>query len=236
MLGATIPRAVASGFARIGIAKSGNSVARLHGWTFTQPKSLDPSTFADREATAADFLEHRHWEQQLVRWQTVGRPELERACRSLQAVDLAALDDAGLAEHLDAGIRVAVEGAAWHFEQTALCALIGELLLSCREWGFDDAEVLPLLRGSSPASARTAAHLDAVADAVRRADVRPTSLDDVRAAADEAASALDDYLGEYGLRPVGSFDLGAKTLGETQSWSLATSWSRPSRRRHSTAS
>lgn len=222
MLGATIPLAVASAFARTGIAKSGNSVVQLHGWTFTQPKPLDHSTFADRETAAADFLEHRRWAQQLVRWQTVGRPELERACRALQAVDLASLDDAGLADHLDAGILVAVEGATWHFEQTALCALIGELLLSCREWGFDDAEVLPLLRGSSPASARTAGHLDAIADALRRADVRPTSLEDVRGASREAASALDDYLGEYGLRPVGSFDIGAKTLAEMPEVILAS--------------
>jgi pyruvate,water dikinase len=109
--------------------------------------------FRRRNAAARRTLAERPWLDEVARWHDVERPACEAANAALDAVDVASLDDVALAEHLLAVRANADAGYHLHFRlhgadlfPTAL------LLLRAREWGIDEAEVLSLLAGASPAS------------------------------------------------------------------------------------
>lgn len=210
------------GWRSIGCANGPPVFASVHGYSYAQTTWADPSTYQELEVAAQDFVGNRRWEARLERWERELKPERVRECRILAAVDLAAFEDSALVEYIDGCIGCAMRASRIHFEQHALCVLVGELLLSCREWGLTDDEVLPLLEGFSPASVATEAHLRAIADALRAADVRPASLDDIRKASPAAAAALDDYLLEHGYQPIAGFDFDVRTLRELPDIVLAS--------------
>ena len=111
-------------------------------------------------------------------------------------------------DHLELGIGT-------HFQLSPIHDVtLGRLLLACRSWGIDDAEVFPLLAGSSPASTTSAARLATIARALDDAEVEPHTLDDVRAASAEARAALDDYLADHGWRVVTQYSPRGVTLIE----------------------
>ena len=217
----TAAQASAAGAARIGVCDSGGDVVVRDGWIFRRSRPLDPSTFADRERAAREFLEGRGWEQQLEEWAEI-RPGLVATCRRAAQVDVGGLTDAQLLDHLEVAAGIRREGVRQHFQHHPMCALIGDYVLACRGWGLSDAEALEPLVGSSPASAGVATHLERIAVALRAADVRPDTLDDVSAASAEAAAALDDYLLEYGCQPVAGYGIDNENLEEMTSVVLAS--------------
>jgi phosphohistidine swiveling domain-containing protein len=217
----TAAQAIAAGAARIGVCDSGGDVVVRDGWIFRRSRPLDPSTFADRERAAREFLEDRGWEQQLEEWAET-RPGLAATCRRAVQVDVGGLTDDQLLQHLEDAADIRREGSRQHFQHHAMCALIGDYVLACRGWGLSDAEALEPLVGSSPASAGVASHLERIAVALRAAGVRPDTLDDVSAASAEAAAALDDYLLEYGCRPVAGYGIENENLEEMTSVVLAS--------------
>jgi phosphohistidine swiveling domain-containing protein len=217
----TAAKALAAGAARIGVCDSGGDVVVRDGWIFRRSRPLDPSTFADRERAAREFLETRGWEQQLAEWAEL-RPGLAAACRRAVQVDVGGLTDAQLIDHLEAADEIRREGSRQHFQHHPMCALIGDYVLACRSWGLSDAEALEPLVGSSPASAGVASHLERIAAALRAADVRPDTLDDVSAASAEAKAALDDYLLEYGCRSVAGYGVEYENLEEMTSVVVAS--------------
>ena len=210
------------GYAKVGVALNGADTTLVDGWTYQRARPLDPATFDERELAAQDFLSGRRWLAQVERWAREGRPAMEAACRRLRAVDPDALTDDALVAHLHEAIAVAHEGSTWHFEQHALCVLVGLFVEACRAWGLADAEVLPLLHGASPASAQATAAIDEIAAALRAAGVRPASLDDVRRASPSAAAALNSYLETHGSLPMTGFDYDAPTLDEVPEIVLAS--------------
>jgi pyruvate,water dikinase len=77
--------------------------------------------------------------------------------------------------------------------------------------GFPDLDIAALAVGSSPASARPARLVAAIADALVEAGVTDggaglSTLADVRAVSPAVAARLDEYLDEYGWRLVESYD------------------------------
>ena len=203
-----------AGFRRTGIAQGPVTRATVNGWPYAQQGPPDPATYPALEGAGDDFLTHRRWVERLATWEHEHRPERLSTARALQAVDITSLDDPALLDHLDDAIAARRASSFSHFEQHSLCVLIGLLVLATREWGIPDADVLPLLEGFSPASARTNEHLDAIAAALRDAGVVPSDLDEVRNASPAAAAALDDYLDLHGMQPVAGFDLDARSLVE----------------------
>jgi len=217
----TSAEAIATGAARIGVCDGGGDVVVRDGWIFRRSRPLDPSTFAERERAAREFLEGRGWEQQLEEWAEI-RPGLAATCRRAVQVDVGGLTDAQLLDHLEAAEDIRREGSRQHFQHHALCALVGDYVLACRGWGLSDAEALEPLVGSSPASAGVASHLERIAAALRAAGVRPHTLDDVPAAGAEAAALLDEYLLEYGCRPVDGYGIDHENLEEMPSVVVAS--------------
>ncbi len=170
--------------------------------------------FRRRARQAKRTLEGRLWNEELLAWQTEYRPDLIRRCRALGAIDPAALDDAGLADHLDQLIELVNDGTTLHFRlHVSDLGPIGLLLVRAREWGLDTVEVMATLTGSSPATSAPMAALAAIG-ATLDDDGPFETLDQVRASSPEAAASLDAFLDEYGWRLTTGYDLQDLTLNE----------------------
>lgn len=165
-----------------------------------------------RTRQARRAFEERIWREELERWHQE-RPRIVERNLALQAEDLTALDDAALGDHLRRAFDNAGSGYRLHFELRPVDAgPVGDLLLFCEGHGVEAGEVLPALAGASPASS---APLDAVAALAAQAQGRELeSLDEVRALGEEASTALDGYLREYGWRMVTSYDIDGRALIE----------------------
>jgi rifampicin phosphotransferase len=210
------------GFAAFGIGLGDMDVAIVNGWQFGQRAPAPPDVAAEREPIAAATITGRRWREIGEHWFAVERPEIEAAVAAVAAVDPGALDAPSVLEHLLDARRVQQRAADLHFEHIAVFAVIGELLIACREWGIRPEDAVALLKGASPASAESVASLRPVVDALVRSGVRPASLDDVRGAGPEASAALDEHLQRFGFRLVGGFDVCDVTLHEVPDAVLAT--------------
>lgn len=156
-----------------------------------------------RAKAARRALDGRIWRDDLREWEQVGRPAMIVAGRDLQDEPVDQLDDDALIDHLARALDHLQLAMGTHFQLTPIHDVpLGRLLLACRSWGIDDADVFPLLAGSSPASRASATRLAAIARALDDAGVTPQTLDDVRAASAESGAALDEYLADHGWRVV----------------------------------
>lgn len=169
-----------------------------------------------RRARAAErALVEKPWIEDCVRWDNEQRPALIAANRELQAVDLTALDDPDLVDHLRRTADNFQRGMTLHFDlMPAHDIPTGRFILACRRWGIDAGIALSLLAGNSPASAASSKALAAIAEACAAAGVDPRSIEDVRAASAASAQALDDYLADHGWRVVSQYSPRALALGE----------------------
>ncbi|MGF1598606.1 MAG: PEP-utilizing enzyme [Acidimicrobiales bacterium] len=176
--------------------------------------------FRRRERTARHVFATRSFEDDIDHWVATERFEWIDANAALQAIDVAALDDAALAGHLRHLDERLVAGWHRHHELHANdLGPIGDLLVHTRRWGFDDVEVMSLLRGSSPATVDAARHGAVIAAALLRAGVDPATISDIAQirAVPEASAAADDYLAGFGWRLVSDYDIGGLTLNELPS-------------------
>lgn len=168
-----------------------------------------------RAKAARRALDERLWREDLQRWEQGGRAAMLAAARALQSEPIEQLDDDALVDHLGRALDHLELGMGTHLQMTPIQDVtLGRLLLACRSWGIDDAEVFPLLAGSSPASTASAAQLAGIARALGDAGVEPQSLDDVRAASADARAALDAYLADHGWRVVTQYSPRGVTLIE----------------------
>lgn len=174
---------------------------------------LHPELRRRRRAAAAALWEHR-WEADRARWEAEIRPARLATDRTLQAVDVAELTGAGLADHLEACIENAAAGTREHFELLgAYNVPVGRFVGRCRSWGIDDRDALDLLGGCSPGSSVLPA-LQAVAAACAAVGAEPTSFAAIRSASPDAAAALDALLAEHGCRVVDDYTPRGATLAE----------------------
>ena len=169
-----------------------------------------------RTKRAKVALSTRVWRKGVERWRDELEPSVRATNQGLQREDLAALDDAGLADHLRRAHRHMVESLVLHFDLHGDdLGPLGDYLAHCRDWGIEPADALTALEGSSPASNAAESHLLAIRAALTAAGApAPRTVDDVRAASPEAAAALDAYLDEFGWRLVTGYDLDSRALVE----------------------
>jgi len=158
-------------------------------WLLTR---LHPKMRA-RIATSARAFDERRWRDDLVEWDEVDRPAAVAKHRAIQAVDVAALSDRDLAEHvLRCGEHVADMIYLHHKYTMTICTVVGDFLAGAQEWtGASAGELLGLLRGTSPISNGFAAEeLETAAKAITASDPARALL-----ASDTPASALLTELG-----------------------------------------
>ena len=182
-------------------------------------------TFRKQERRARESFEVKRWREELRRWEQEWKPALITANLADGALDLASLDDAALAAHLDDVYARLVESCALHFRlHVSDMGPLGDLMVHLEDWGLDRESCFRALGAASPATREPARQLAAVADAVRAAGTDPaslTSIDQVRAIP-AAAEALDGYLLHHGWRLTTGYDLEDRSLIELPDVLLAS--------------
>ncbi len=178
-----------------------------------------------RHKAAERAIREKLWRQDLATWDEVDKPAAIRAHQAIQAVDVAGLSDAELADHVDRCAEHATDCLRLHHKYTIpACLPVGDFLAGATVWtGASVGDLMALLRGSSAISRGFAAdELDAAAKALATSD----SARAILAAAGDSASILTDlaaheevgpevsaYLDAVRWRCVG-YDLGEKAAGE----------------------
>jgi pyruvate,water dikinase len=179
-----------------------------------------------RRHKAADrALREKIWREDLRTWDDVDKPAAIEAHRSVQAVDVAALSDSELADHVDRCAQHVVDNVYLHHKYTIpACLPVGDFLAGSIEWtGASIGELMGLLRGRSAISRGFAVEeLDTAAKALTTSD----SARAVLAAAGPSEAILADlaahpevgadvsaYLEAVRWRCVG-YDLGDQAAGE----------------------
>ena len=181
-----------------------------------------------RNKAASRALESRLWLQDGRAWLDGGRDAFVARLREITAEDPRRLTReelrlhiAGLVDLLREGLRIHWRDALAHFVS------IGDFAQHVSAWtGVEPREVVNVLAGSSPDSIAPLEHLDRIVEVIDATpDVRQRFLDQelppedriatLRSTSPEAATALDEYLVEYGHRGVsGFFDLDGKSIAE----------------------
>ena len=112
-----------------------------------------------RAKHAARAIDEKPWLTVVDDWQRTIRPRLEATNEELQSVDVAQLDDAALADHLDRLMSYCRENFELHFYlHTYDLGPIGFLLAECHRWGIDAAEVMPALTRCITGDVRAGGH------------------------------------------------------------------------------
>ena len=180
--------------------------------------------FRRREKRAAEVLDSKIFLDEVRDWTQRERFEWIDRNQALQAIEPSELDDAALADHLRTLDRALIAGWIRHHElHGADIGPIGDLLAHAIGWGLDPADVMSLLRGSSPATTSAAGHGAAIADALRSGGVDPasvTSIDEIRSVP-AAADAFDAYVELFGWRLISDYDIEGLTLHELPSAAAA---------------
>jgi pyruvate,water dikinase len=176
-----------------------------------------------RAKQAERTLAEKPWRAAMREWEDRERTAFETENLALQDVDLSSLDDAGLADHYEATLAALRRGYHRHFILHGYdLGPIGLLLVACRRWGIDAADVVPALQGASPATSEPARVLARLRAEVAASGTTPTTLDEVRALSPEASAEVDQYLRYRGMQVFSRYDLDGVTLGELPEVVLAT--------------
>lgn len=185
---------------------------------------IHPEMRRRHRAAARSFAE-KIWREDLRIWDEVDKPAAIAKHQSIQAVDVAALDDAALADHVDLCAQHVVDSAYLHHKYTVPASIpVGDFLAGATEWtGAPLGELLGLFRGSSAISRGFAAEeLDAAAKALTTSDSARVVLAGAGAATEildaltshpEVGRDVTEYLDAVRWRCVG-YDLGEKAAGE----------------------
>lgn len=162
----------------------------------------------------------------IARWYDEWQPGIDRRSRDLRATSLADVDDGALHDHLRAVADLLAHGVDVHFRlHGAIAITLADLCFACRDLlGWDDAQALALVSGTSTTSTRPARALaDVAAKAgpqVRSLLAQGAAVGAVLAAEPWFATAFGSYLEEYGCRAL-SYELAEPALEERPELVLA---------------
>jgi phosphohistidine swiveling domain-containing protein len=188
---------------------------------------LHPGLRARRKA-ASRALASRLWLQDGRGWLDGGRDAFVARLREVTAEDPRRLSREELRRHIAGLVDLLGEGLRIHWRD-ALCHFlsVGDFARHVSAWtGDEPREVVNVLAGFSPFSIAPLDHLDRIVEVLDAApEARQPFLDQelpaeerlatLRSTSPEAATALDEYLVEYGHRGVsGFFDLDGESIAE----------------------
>ncbi len=178
-----------------------------------------------QERLAGESFAVKRWREELRRWEEAWKPALVAANLAAAEIDVAVLDDAALADHVDDIHGRLVESCTLHFRlHVSDMGPLGDLMVHLEDWGLDPDACFRALVAASPATREPVRQLAAVADALRAAGLEPrrlTSLDEVQAVPD-AAARLDGYLSHHGWRLTTGYDIEDRCLIELPDVLLAS--------------
>lgn len=239
------PRGFAAGMERYGLLLDHLQPALVNGFMYMQPVAylapagamgpppapvlwlltrLHPKMRA-RIAASARAFENKQWRTDLDTWENLDKPAAIDAHLAIQIIDVQALSDEALVEHLQLCLEHAARMVELHHKYTATAiVVVGDLLAHVMPWtGASAGEVCGLLRGSSPISNGFAAdELVKAADAISRNDAARSLLGSADLPAEKLETLAADpdvgpgvraYVEAVRYRSVG-YDVGDLTAGE----------------------
>ncbi len=144
-------------------------MAYVSGFAYKRVTPLDPAELPERFARAEVVFAQRYWREQLRDWNDTFKPAAIQAHRALQAIDPEALADDALVAHLGRCRDHHAQMLYQHMRFTAAAIVpTGDFLAHVGDWtGLPAAQLLGLMRGSSPVSAGASAELGALIAAIR---------------------------------------------------------------------
>jgi rifampicin phosphotransferase len=179
-----------------------------------------------RARTAAQVREAEPWVAVIDAWHGGERARIQAASDRLQAVDLSALDDAGVLSHVRENLAHCRRQFEHHFWLHGYdLGPLGNYLAEAMGWGIEPEVLLSLLEGASPsttAPVREAAAIRELVDvAVRDGAAEPRTLDELRALSPEIDAAVEAYLAPRAWVLFSRYDVDGVTLGERPDLVLA---------------
>jgi len=237
-------RGVKEGFARYGIMASHLQPHFVNGFSYNQlvgllgkPGSALPPKYVfklvskihpllrQRVKTAHAAFTGRLWLQDLQDWDELKKDSILRNS-GLQSVDVSQLGDESLVTHLRDCRENAEEMVYRHHIYTVSSTLpVGWFLdVATRSSGFSVAEIVPLLKGSTPISMGLGgSELERVARAILAAGIDRQTLQAQRAeqalaelrSIPSIGAAIDAYLALAGCMLIGGYCISEKTLHES---------------------
>jgi len=222
-------------FVELGILADRLEYREIGGWTYTGVVPLggggddlpDPELIRERAERARDTVRSDRFAAYVEQWPQ-WREESMAGVDRLRKVDLAALDDEGLAGHFNDIMAFSVPVFDLHFLLHCIGAMmLADLAFTCRELlGWDDAQALELLCGLSPASTEPAG---ALAELTAMAREQPEVRRFIESGQDNAAPLWDidpDFAGafatyqeRFGFRSI-RYDIVDPSIEETPSMTL----------------
>lgn len=222
-------------FARYGMLLDRLAMEQVNGFTYHQPQPFDMpgpdgpkspeelgAEFGRRAALAEETFAVKRWREDLALWDNECRPASIDRHRELGAVDIEALDDAALAEHLDE-VAAHVTAMVYQHHRFNVAAMlpVGDLALHVAGWAeLPPTAALGVLDGYSPISGVTSSEMTDALAAIRAdsaamalvggAGDAGARLDQLRA----AVPAVDDYVRSVQDRLLDGFDVVSPTLRE----------------------
>ena len=207
-------------FARsYGMLIDGLEMAYVNGFAYKAVRPVAEDQLPERFQRAEEVFKRKFWREQLRDWNETFKPTSIKAHRELQAVDPDALSDADLAAHLARCRDHHAEMLYQHMRFTAAAVVsTGDFLAHVGDWtGLPPAELLGLMRGTSPVSAGASAQLAQLIAAIGR-DPRAQKLleseDDpgrvleaLRSLDRNTGAAVSAYLDLVGYRLLDGFDI-----------------------------
>jgi pyruvate,water dikinase len=191
----------------------------VNGFAYRRVTPVADAKVPERLRRAQEVIEKKFWRQQLREWNDTVKPAAIRAHRQIQGVDPAALSDEELAAHLSRCREHHARMLVQHMRYTAAAIVpTGDFLAHVGDWtALPPAELLGLMRGTSPVSAGASAELGQLIAAVRADPGAGQLLDaeDDPARVLEALRSLDggtgkavaSYLDLVGFRLLDGFDI-----------------------------
>ena len=222
-------------FAELGTLFDTLEYREIGGWFYTRlvppggTEGAAPPTelIRQRGELAAESVRPGHLDAYLEEWAEL-RPRFEAEVARLRGIDLGALDDGRLAEHLGEILEFSVWAFTVHFRLHGINALmLADMIQTCQELlGWDDVRALELMSGRSEASTEPAT---ALARLTRLAGERPAVRrflegggDDPSALAavdPDFAAAFDAHQAEFGFRAI-RYEVADASIEETPSVTL----------------
>jgi len=207
-------------FSRLyGMSIDGLEMAYINRFAYKAVRPVPEDELPRRYQRADEVFQQKVWREQLREWNEKIKPTSIKAHRQVQSVDPDALSDADLAAHL---ARCRDHHAAMleqHMRLTAAAIVpTGDFLAHVGDWtGLPPADLLGLMRGTSPVSAGASAQLEQMITAIGRdpraqerlasADDPSRVLDALRALDRGTGAAVSEYLELVGYRLLDGFDI-----------------------------
>ncbi|NCG38502.1 MAG: hypothetical protein GWP48_13405 [Actinobacteria bacterium] len=225
-------------FARVGVPADGIEFRSVNGFVYTRVRPLfgadststrtppdwivkllgrvHPEMRRREKLAATEIAGSGRFRRTLDDWNHSIKPAQLARNLEFQSIDLRALEDSALAQHIDTLTNYVRDSYVLHHLLHADdLGPLGKFVVYCRDRGIEIELAVQALIGATPSTSEPRHKLAALRAAIDAAGVAPATLDDVRDVSGDAAEQLDAYLARYGGVLYSGYDIDTPTLAES---------------------